>query len=459
LPITDLADRTHRRLLVAVGVIVAVTLTGMVLLWPSSEALPDVPARDDALIDGTVSDVEIYQGEPDEFLGTDGERARIEVDVHTGPDARSTVEIDTATEGYPDIDVGDRVKLSVSEIDGVREHYIVDFERSGALAWLFALFVGAVLLVSGWRGVRSLIGLALSLVVVIQFIVPGILAGEPPFLVALVGAVAVMLISLYVAHGVNEMTTAAVVGTSLALGVTIGLGALFIDLGSLTGYSSEEANLARFAVAGLDLKGLILAGLTIAALGVLDDVTVSQASTVFALHDTDRRLTWRQLVGRAMVVGRDHIASTVNTLFLAYAGASLALLVVFSTGGLPVGEVVNSEIMAGEIIKTVVGSLGIITAVPFTTALAATLAVRRPFDAPPVRGAHLHDHEPPAGAAATTVATVDDADWEDDETLSESERAHRAWVRYLRSEGTDGDEPPASPVDGHQDTPPEGPRT
>jgi hypothetical protein len=197
-------------------------------------------------------------------------------------------------------------------------------------------------------------------------------------------------------------------------------------------------------VAGLDLKGLILAGLTIAALGVLDDVTVSQASTVFALHDTDRRLTWRQLVGRAMVVGRDHIASTVNTLFLAYAGASLALLVVFSTGGLPVGEVVNSEIMAGEIIKTVVGSLGIITAVPFTTALAATLAVRRPFDAPPVRGAHLHDHEPPAGAAATTVATVDDADWEDDETLSESERAHRAWVRYLRSEGTDGDEPPAS---------------
>jgi RNA polymerase sigma factor (sigma-70 family) len=169
---------------------------------------------------------------------------------------------------------------------------------------------------------------------------------------------------LDVAHGVNEKTTAAVVGTTIALGITIGTGLFFIERAGLTGYASEEATFARFAVEGLDLKGLVLAGLIIGALGVLDDVTVSQASTVFALHDTDPSMTVRQVAGRAMTVGRDHIASTVNTLFLAYAGASLALLVLFSTGGLPVAEIVTSEVVAEEIVKTLVGSVGLITAVP-----------------------------------------------------------------------------------------------
>ncbi len=444
---TDLADRTHRRLLVAVGLIIAVTLAGMAALWPSADALPEVPEQRDALIDGTVRSVESFMGEPDPFTGSDGESVRVEVEIVSGPDAGEVITIETAVEGYPDFDAADEVKLATSDIDGVREYFIVDFERKTALGWLLALFVGAVLLVSRWHGLRSLIGLVLSLFVVVKFIVPGILAGESPFLVALVGAVAVMLVSLYLSHGVNALTTSAVVGTSIALAVTIGLGALFIDLGELTGFSSEEANMARFAVQGLDLQGLILAGLTIGALGVLDDVTVSQASTVFALHDTDRRLRWPQLFGRAMTVGRDHIASTVNTLFLAYAGASLALLVVFSTNGLPVLETVNSEILAEEIIKTMVGSLGIIAAVPLTTALAATLAVRRPLDAPPMRGAHVHDHGPhhpatdghaPAPAEGEEPAPAEDPEWEDDPDLSEEERAHRAWVRYLREQDGDG---------------------
>jgi uncharacterized membrane protein len=135
--------------------------------------------------------------------------------------------------------------------------------------------------------------------------------------------------------------------------------------------------LARLAVDGLDLQGLVLAGLIIAALGVLDDVTISQASTVFALHQTDPGLAWPTLFGRAMKVGRDHIASVVNTLFLAYTGASLALLVLFSTSGVPATELLNSEVFAAEIVAIVVGSLGLIAAVPLTTALAATMALRR----------------------------------------------------------------------------------
>jgi uncharacterized membrane protein len=211
--------------------------------------------------------------------------------------------------------------------------------------------------------------------------------------------------------------------------LTIGLGTLFIDLGRITGFASDDAVFARFAVDGLDLQGLVLAGLIIAALGVLDDVTVSQASTVFVLHDTDRTLSWRSLVARAMRVGRDHIASVVNTLFLAYTGASIALLLLFTTGGVPVRELLNSELLAQEIIKTVVGSLGLIAAVPLTTALAATIAIGRGADAAPVRGGHRHGPSTasvgPSASASSPRPTAAEDDRERDR------RAEEAWQRYL----------------------------
>jgi uncharacterized membrane protein len=446
-PSSDLATRTHRRLLVVVAGLVLATLGGMALLWPSASDLPAVPERVEELLPGRILTVEPYTTDPDPVADLTGRNARITVRIEDGPDAGREVLIDTPLEGYPDLSPGDRVRLATSVIDGEEQFFIVDFERGGALVVLALLFVAAVVAAGRWHGVRSLLGLGLSLLVVTRFVVPGILAGRPPFAVALVGAMAVMLLSLYLAHGVNEMTTTAVVGTAMALGLTIVLGAVFIDAGGLTGYSSEEANLARFAVEGLDLQGLVLAGLTIAALGVLDDVTVSQASTVFALHEADRRQTWGTLFGRAMTVGRDHIASTVNTLFLAYAGASLALLVVFSTGGLAVGEIVTTEILAEEIIKTLVGSLGIIAAVPFTTALAATLAVRRPLDAPPLRGGHDHRAVPVVVAAAPAGEAVGaqepPAAGEDDDPperdLDEEERARRAWQTYLDERDRDED--------------------
>jgi len=189
--------------------------------------------------------------------------------------------------------------------------------------------------------------------------------------VALVGGTAILLVTLYLSHGLNPMTTAAAVGTLGALVVTVVIALVAIDGTRITGFASEDAVFARFAIGELDLRGLVLAGLIVAALGVLDDVTVSQASTVFAVHEADPSQSFAQLVARGMRVGRDHIASVVNTLFLAYAGASLGLLVLFTTSGLPVRELVNTELVAVELVKTMVGSLGLLAAVPLTTVIAA----------------------------------------------------------------------------------------
>lgn len=453
----DLGTRTHRRLLVVVGVVLVVTGIGMIALWPRAAELPVTDDPLGEVASAAIRSVQVFDDDPDPVRGTSGEFAVIVAEIMEGPDTGRVVELEVLTEGYPEFNEGDRVSLARAETgDGVFQYYITDFQRTPVLLVLVGLFVAAVLLVSRWHGVRALIGLGLSLLIVVQFVVPAILAGRNPPMVAWVGAMAVMIVTLYLTHGLNEMTTSAVVGTAAALTVTVALGLAFISRGKITGFASDDAVFARFAVGELDLQGLVLAGLIIAALGVLDDVTVSQASTVFALHDTDRRLTWPALFARAMKVGRDHIASVVNTLFLAYAGASLALLVLFSTSGLPLGEILNSEVLAEEIIKTVVGSLGLITAVPFTTALAATVAVRRSPDAPPAGGGHVHGRGAATalgarGAArsattstrsstssglrdrgATPAAHTDEPGPEDTDELSADEKAYRSWVNYLR---------------------------
>lgn len=369
-------DRLHRILLGVVALIVAATAFGLVALWPREP----IPTRDEGApaepVIGTVVGIAPYQGEPDPVTGSDGSAAVLDVRLEDGPVAGEVVEVDTSLDELGSVSEGTRLRLSSYELEGEDVWFVVDRVRGPALWILLGVFVLAVVGIGRWQGVRALLGLALSLLVVGRFVVPAILAGRSPFLVALVGATAVLLVSMYLAHGPDPRTTTAVVGTALALGVTVGLGALFVDAAALTGLASEDAVFARNVVGGLDLQGLVLAGLTIAALGVLDDVTITQASTVFALRSADPGAGTRQLVARALVVGRDHIASTVNTLFLAYVGASLALLVLFSVSGLPLSEVVESELVATEIVKTLVGSLGIVAAVPTTTVLAAVVAVR-----------------------------------------------------------------------------------
>ena len=387
---------THNHLVTAVLAIAAATAVGLLMLWPSLDDVPrDGQGTPPDVVDATITDLARYEGEPDPVYGESGRRAEITLRVDEGERAGEEVVLDTGLDGYPPLEVGDRVELSVSLFeDGTEQFFIVDLVRGPSLLTLVGLFVVAVLVVSRWQGLRALAGLAISLFVVFRFVVPAILAGSPPFLVALVGASAVLLSTLYLAHGFNVKTSSAVVGTALALALTVGLGALFIDATALTGFSSEDAVIARYAVGDLDLRGLVLAGLVISALGVLDDVTVAQASTVFALRRARPDASRRTVAAEAMTVGRDHIASTVNTLVLAYVGASLALLLVFWTGGLPMGDVLTSEIVAEEVVKTLVGSLGILAAVPLTTLLATLVAAgagsgitNDPSDPP-----HAHGH-------------------------------------------------------------------
>lgn len=264
----------------------------------------------------------------------------------------------------------------------------VDFDRTSSLLWLFAAFVASALIVSRMRAARSLLGLALSLGVVIVFIVPAILDGESPLAVAIVGSFAVMLVTMGLAHGIGLKSASAALGTAGALFVTVVLGVLFTDMANLSGFTSEEAAFLQVGE-DLSLSGLVLAGIVIGALGVLDDLTITQASTVLALRRADPSLGPRRLFSSALDVGHDHIAATINTLVLAYVGASLPLLLVFSIGDLSLSDTLNKEVIAEQIVVTLVGSIGLFSAVPLTTGLAAMLAARIPAEMMPA-DAHAH---------------------------------------------------------------------
>ncbi len=380
-PATDTPPSHGRRLARALTVIVvaaaALALAGIAALWPGDLGIgaPEQPA----LVSGRILAVEVVEasGPPDDRSPLDASGLIfLDVEVLEGEAAGTVLALDLPAEGYPEFRVGDVVELLAAELPGEgTTWFVTDIRRLGALGWIALAFVGGVIAVGRWRGLRALVGLGLSLWIVIGFMLPAILAGSSPPLVALVGGTAVLLLTLYLSHGLNAMTTAAAVGTLGALVVTVLIALLAIDGARITGFASEDAVYARFALGELDLRGLVLAGLIVAALGVLDDVTVSQASTVFTVHEADPSQTFTQLVSRGMRVGRDHIASVVNTLFLAYAGASLGLLVLFSTSGVPVGELLNSELVAVELVKTMVGSLGLLAAVPLTTIIAAASVV------------------------------------------------------------------------------------
>jgi uncharacterized membrane protein len=297
------------------------------------------------------------------------------INVEARLDDGTQVRFETTDPTGDTFQAGQRVRLSVLEQEGQPTFYnIRDLERTRPMLVLVALFVLAVIAFARWQGVRSLIGLAVSLVVIVGFVVPAILGGRSPVPVALVGATAIMLVSLPLGHGIGRKTTAAMVGTGLALGLTAALSAGFLAATSLTGLASEDALDASVLAGGVSLRGLLLAGIILGGLGVLDDVTMTQASLVFELRRADPTASFGRLVAAALAVGRDHIAATVNTLFLAYAGASLPLLVVFTTGGDALGTVATAEAVAVEVVRTLCGSIGLIAAVPLTTLLAAALA-------------------------------------------------------------------------------------
>ncbi len=243
--------------------------------------------------------------------------------------------------------------------------------------WVAALFALAVVALGRWRGVAALGGLVVSLALILLFVVPAILDGRSPVWVAVVGASAIAIVALYLAHGFNDKTTVALLGTVGALALTALLSAIVVAVAEISGFASEETSLLTL-FEGIDIQGLVLAGIVLGAAGALDDVTITQASAVWELRSADPTMTIAELTKRGLRIGRDHIASTVNTLLLAYAGASLPLLILFVLSSQSLGTIANSEVVAVEIIRTLVGSIGLVAAVPFTTWLAARVASSAP---------------------------------------------------------------------------------
>jgi uncharacterized membrane protein len=239
------------------------------------------------------------------------------------------------------------------------------------LALAFAVVVG---LVARLRGLASLVGLAFAFFVLLQFVLPGLLSQQSPTLISLVGSAAIMFVVLYLAHGFSARTTTALVGTLFGLTLVAVMGSIAVSVARLTGLTSEETVTLQGYDPTLDFSGLVLAGIVVAGLGVLNDVTITQASAIWQLHEVSPEITWRELYNRGMTVGRDHIASTVYTIVFAYSGAALPALLLFELSSRSLWTTVTSSTLAEEVIRTLVGAIALVLAVPVTTAAGAFFA-------------------------------------------------------------------------------------
>jgi uncharacterized membrane protein len=359
-----------RLVLVVVPFIIA-TIVGLVLLWPSHAPIEDAAGYTADSVTGTVIDIhgcDPTLGLPDNCLS-----GTVQV---SDSDGGTTVEAGLPYgASAPTVERGDRVVLLYAPDAPEGSQYVwSDFDRTNPMLILVLVFVVAVIFLSRWEGVGSLFALGLSLAVVFVFILPALSHGENPTLTAVTGASFILIVALYATHGISAMTTVAVIGTLLALAVTALLGLGFTELMHFTGLSDESNRFVFNVLPHVQFEGLLLAGLIIGALGVLDDVTVTQAAAVWELAALDRRITRPALFASAMRIGRAHVSATVNTLVLAYAGAALPLLLTYSAVQKNTLALALTDGVSQEIVRGLVGSLGIIAAVPITTAVAVAVA-------------------------------------------------------------------------------------
>jgi uncharacterized membrane protein len=377
--------------------ILAATVIGLVELWPTGEPLGTLPAADARQRSARVVGVEETRCRAPGAEGC----VVVSAQITSGPSAGEVARFVLGeTRDSARLGVGDRIRVVETglppgaEIGGVEapRYAFSDFERERPLLVLVLLFAVLVVALSRLQGLLSLVGLALSLALVVVFVVPAILEGASPVAVALVGALAVMFVTIPLCHGLGPKSVAAGLGTAAALALIVGLAELFSRSAHLTGLASEEAVFVSVSGADVSLRGLLVAGMVIGALGVLDDLTVSQSSTVLALRAANPALDGRSLFRRALGVGRDHVSATVNTLVLAYVGAALPVLLVFSLSGQSFRGAVGSEVVAAEVVAMLVGSIGLVLAVPLTTAIAALLASRLRGDELASVDADAHQH-------------------------------------------------------------------
>lgn len=362
----EIATPVRRAVQVTVAALGLLTLVGLIVLWPS-EDVPTTPT-------GAFTAGELVESEPCDPPADDC--VHIVVEVAEGPDAGTQIETDyLISSTSPPPKPGAGVWLTQSSPG---EYGFADIRRDRGLIWLVIVFAVAVIVFARWKGVAALAGLAATLVLLAWFVLPALLLGSDPVAVAATGAAAIAIVSMGFAHGVSVRTGVALIGTIIALFLTFGLGSLFTGLTHLTGLGSEDAYFLQLQGSTVDLRGLFLAGVVIGALGVLDDVTVTQTAAVSEVKHAHPEAGRAYLFKSGMRVGRDHVSATVNTLVLAYVGAALPLFLLVTMADAPIMHALNNEILAQEVVRALVGSLGIIAAVPITTGLMALILTETP---------------------------------------------------------------------------------
>lgn len=395
-PASPASPRLRKLLITLLAPFAIAAVAGMALLYPFGAEIPTDAASPGTPVDGDVvavtegncvpgengGDVDVDTGAGTEPGPGDDRCLHVDVALTDGPAAGSTItKIEPLAPGTPRFAVGDPVVLEYfgAEPQQAESYRITDFQRGIPLLLLACAFGIAVLLLGRWQGLRALTGLGLSFVVIALFILPAILDGANPLLVGITGAGTIMFLTLYLSHGLSARTSVAVLGTLMSLSLIGVIAALFSVAGRLTGLDEPTSMLIGALGYEIDTRGLLLAGVVIGALGVLDDVTVTQSSAVWELRTANPDLSWRELYTAGLRIGRDHVAASVNTLVMAYAGAALPVLLYSAISGVGLGPILGSGDIAQEIVRTLAGSIGIVAAVPVTTLIASLIASREPI--------------------------------------------------------------------------------
>ncbi|MQA35668.1 YibE/F family protein [Modestobacter roseus] len=418
------AVRLMLYLLVPVGL---ATVAGLVVFWPSSEPTAAEQAADDFFPPGQTYPVATVSSlQPYDCSDPGGEAltcATAVMVVGEGESRGDFVQVDLPPEVVSaGVAAGDELVLTRDPVEGGQATYqFSDFARGTpivVLALAFALVVGAV---ARLRGLLSLVGLGFAFVVLLEFMLPALLEGGSPLWISLIGSSAIMFVVLYLAHGFNARATTALVGTLFGLALSAVLGTVAVGAARLLGFNNEE-NLQLLQLdRSLDFSGLVIAATVVAGLGILNDVSITQASAVWQLHDVSPEMGWRQLFARGMAIGRDHIASTVYTIVFAYAGAALPLLMLFEIYQRPFWTTLTGAEVGEEVIRTLVGGIALVLAVPVTTLVGALVATAASSAAPA-----------PGSAAPTPEPTPEE---------QEAER-RRERLRAMRQAAAEGSDPP-----------------
>jgi uncharacterized membrane protein len=385
--------------LVTVGV---ATVFGLVHLWPSGDnppgvigqafAAPGVTFPEASVVTVTPFRCDAAGGPSSSTQGVEPSQcAHLEVKIDTGDKEGERVTDDAPQADYKSrVSAGDGVQLvRVPPTNGAPATYtFFDFDRKLPLAALALIFAIVVVTVARLRGAFALAGIGVATLVLVKFMLPALLQGESAFAVGLVGSSAIMFVVIYLAHGPSMRSSTALAGTLIGSLITAFVGARAVQFTQLTGLSGDDTSLLSAVANNVSLQGLLTCGVIVAGLGILNDVTITQASAVWELRATDPELTRRQVFVTSMRIGRDHIASSVYTIVFAYAGAALPVLLLIEVYQRGLVNVLVNETVAEEIVRTLASGIGLVLAVPVTTAIAVLCEPR---------GAPLRHREPATG--------------------------------------------------------------